>query len=144
MIWQMLYIWDIETIIEQTKNENQLDIHSEANNQLSSPMSFNVSTNTLTFNYLEVNGYISKMKIKESDENLVKIMIYHELGYYLTFKKHKHDLRTLMYGEDEEVEALKNEIETNAWEYGRTLAPEELLDSYDKVRELDARLLKGL
>ncbi|GGC98163.1 hypothetical protein GCM10007216_31170 [Thalassobacillus devorans] len=140
----MLYIWDIETIIEQTKNENQLDIHSEANNQLSSPMSFNVSTNTLTFNYLEVNGYISKMKIKESDENLVKIMIYHELGYYLTFKKHKHDLRTLMYGEDEEVEALKNEIETNAWEYGRTLAPEELLDSYDKVRELDARLLKGL
>ncbi|MFG6120351.1 MULTISPECIES: hypothetical protein [Thalassobacillus] len=140
----MLYIWDIETIIEQTKNENQLDIHSEANNRLSAPMSFNVSTNTLTFNYLEVNGYISKMKIKESDENLVKIMLYHELGYYLTFKKHKHDIRTLMYGEDEEVEALKNEIETNAWEYGRTLAPEELLDSYDKVRELDARLIKGL
>ena len=140
----MLYIWDIETIIEHIKNDNQLDIHSEANNRLSAPMSFNVSTNTLTFNYLEVNGYISKMKLKESDENLVKIMIYHELGYYLTFKKHKHDLRTLKYGEDEEVEALKNEIETNAWEYGRTLAPEELLDSYDKVRELDARLIKGL
>lgn len=140
----MLYIWDIETLIEHTLKENKLDIHYEANNRLTTPMSFNVSTNTLTFNYLEVNGYISKMKIKESDKNLVKIMVYHELGYYLTFKKHKHDLRTLMYGEDEEVEALKHEIETNAWEYGRSLAGDELLDSYDKVRELDAILIKGL
>ena len=37
--------------------------------------------------------------------------------------------------------SLKSEIETNAWEYGRTLVPEQLLESYDKVRELDKMLI---
>ncbi|WP_256942622.1 hypothetical protein [Bacillus sp. OV166] len=48
-----------------------------------------------------------------------------------------------MYGEDEEIEKLKSKIETNAWEYGRPLVPEQLLQSYDNVRELDKALIKG-
>ncbi|MGE7768428.1 hypothetical protein [Peribacillus sp. NPDC096540] len=43
---------------------------------------------------------------------------------------------------EEEKEKLKSEIETNAWDYGRTLIPEQLLESYDKVRELDKMLIK--
>ncbi|SEA90717.1 hypothetical protein SAMN05421743_11062 [Thalassobacillus cyri] len=140
----MLYIWDIEEIIKNTLQEHNLDINYEANNNLPAPMSYNVSTNTISFNYLEVNGYISKIKIKETDENFVKIMLCHEIGYYHTFKKHKHDLRTLKYGEDDEIAELKSEIETNAWEYGRTLVPVNLQESYDKVRELNEMLIKGL
>lgn len=140
----MLYIWDIEEIIKNTLQEHNLDINYEVNNNLPAPMSYNVSTNTISFNYLEVNGYISKIKIKETEENFVKIMLCHEIGYYLTFKKHKHDLRTLKYGEDDEIAELKSEIETNAWEYGRTLVPVNLLEAYDKVRELNGRLIKGL
>lgn len=138
----MLYIWDIEKIIKETLNEHNLTIHYEFNNNLPAPMSFNVSTNTIKFNYLQVNAYRGKFKFKETDENFVKIMLYHELGYYLDFKKNKHDLRILMYGDEEEKEMLKSEIETNAWEYGRTLVPVNLLESYDKVRELDKVLLK--
>lgn len=141
---KMLYIWDIEEIIKTTLEQHRLDINYESNNSLSAPMSYNVSTNTIRFHYLEVNGYMSKVKIKESEENLVKIILYHEIGYYLTFKKHKHDLRTLMYGGDEEIAELKSIIETNAWDYGRTLVPEELVESYDQVRELDKMLIKGL
>nr|WP_082235363.1 hypothetical protein [Halobacillus massiliensis] len=142
----MLYIWHIEKIIQDTLEKHKLSkyIKYEANNALPSPMSFNISYNTITFNYLEVNGYMSKIKVKETEENFVKIMIYHEIGYFLTFRKHSHDLRTLMYGEDDEVEALKTEIEANAWEYGRTMVPEELLESYDQVREKDKMLIKGL
>ncbi|MFG6115521.1 hypothetical protein ACGTN9_10045 [Halobacillus sp. MO56] len=140
----MLYIWNIEEIIKDTLQEHDLDINYEANKNLPAPMSYNVSTNTISFNYLEVNGYISKIKIKETEENFVKIMLCHEIGYYLTFKKHKHDLRTLMYGEDDEIAELKSEIETNAWEYGRKLVPVNLLESYDKVRELNGMLIKGL
>lgn len=108
-------------------------------------MSYNVSTNTIKFNYLQVNGYKAKInfKIKETDENFVKIILYNEIGYYLDFKKNKHDLRILMYGEDDEIAELKSKIETNAWEYGRTLVPKQLLKSYDKVRELDKMLLKS-
>jgi hypothetical protein len=139
----MLYIWDIEKIIKDTLNEHKLDINYELNNNMDAPMSYNVSTNTIKFNYLQVNGYKGKIKIKETDENFVKIILYHEIGYYLDFKKNKHDLRILVYGDEEEKEKLKSEIETNAWEYGRTLIPEQLLKSYDKVRELDKMLLKS-
>lgn len=138
----MLYIWDIEKIIKETLNEQNLTINYEFNNNLPVPMSFNVSTNTIKFNYLQVNGYIGNFKFRETDENFVKIILYHVLGYYLDFKKNKHDLRILMYGDEEEKELLKAEIEANAWEYGRTLVPVKLLDSYDKVRELDKMLLK--
>ncbi len=140
----MLYIWDIEKIIKHTLQEHNLHINYEFNNDLSKPMNYNVSTNTIKFHYLQINGYLSKIKIKETDENLVKIILYHEIGYYLTFKKNKHDIKTLMYGEEDEIAALQSEIETNAWEYGRTLVPEQLVKSYDKVRELDGMLIEGL
>ncbi|OIK13656.1 hypothetical protein BIV60_13725 [Bacillus sp. MUM 116] len=141
----MLYIWDIEEIIKNTLNQHNLEIIYEFNNKLNAPMSYNVSTNTIKFNYLQVNGYKDKLnfKIKETDENFVKLILYHVLGYYLDFKKNKHDTRILMYGEDDEIEQLKTIIETNAWDYGRTLVPKQLLDSYDKVRELDQMLLKN-
>lgn len=140
---KMLYIWHIEKIINDTLDKHNLNINYEFNNKLTVPMSYNVSTNTIKFNYLQVNGYINKIRIKEKDEDFVRIILYHVIGYYLDFKKNKHDLRTLLYGEDEEIEKLKSEIETNAWEFGRTLFPEQLLQSYDKVRELDKALIKG-
>lgn len=139
----MIYIWDIEKIIKNTLHEHNLDINYEFNNNLPAPMSYNVSTNTIKFNYLKVNGYRGKISIKESDENFVKIILYHEIGYYLYFKKNKHDLRILIYGHEEEKENLISKIEINAWEYGRTLVPEQLLKSYDKVRELDKMLIKS-
>ncbi|PAE23244.1 hypothetical protein [Bacillus sp. 7894-2] len=134
----MLYIWDIEKIILHTLNEQRLNINYEFSNTLASPMSYNVSTNTIKFNYLKVNGYIAKInfKIKETDENLVKLMLYHEIGYYLDFKKNKHDIRTLMYGEDDEKEQLMAEIEKNSWDYGRKIVPEHLVNAYDHFREL--------
>ncbi|MCM3594861.1 hypothetical protein M4D55_03540 [Metabacillus idriensis] len=138
----MLYIWNIEKIIKDVLEEHRLDINYEFDNQLPAHMSYNVSTNTIKFNYLQINGYRGKVRIKESDENFVKILIYHEIGYYLSFKKNKHDLRTLIYGGDEEKEELMAVIENNAWEYGRTMVPEHLLESYDKVRELDKMLIK--
>jgi hypothetical protein len=108
-------------------------------------MSFNVSTNTIKFNYLQINGYIANInfKIKETDEDCVKLILFHQLGYYLDFKKNKHDLRTLKYGEDEEKEQLLALIERNSWEYGRTLVPERLVKSYDQVRSIDKMLLKN-
>lgn len=134
----MLYIWDIEKIILHTLNEQRLNINYEFSNTLASPMSYNVSTNTIKFNYLKVNGYIAKInfKIKETNENLVKLMLYHEIGYYLNFKKNKHDIRTLMYGEDDEKEQLMAEIEKNSWDYGRGIVPEHLVNAYDQFREL--------
>lgn len=137
----MLYISDIGKIINNTLNEHNLDIIYEFDNNLSAPMSYNVSTNTIKFNYLQVNGYKGKIRIKETEENFVKIILYRMIGYYLDFKKNKHDLRILMYGHEEEKEKLKSEIENNAWDYGRTLIPEHLLESYDKVRELDKMLI---
>ncbi|MED4694155.1 hypothetical protein [Peribacillus frigoritolerans] len=137
----MLYISDIEKIINNTLNEHNLDIIYEFDNNLSAPMSYNVSTNTIKFNYLQVNGYKGKIRIKETEEDFVKIILYRMIGYYLDFKKNKHDLRILMYGHEEEKEKLKSEIETNAWDYGRTLIPKQLLESYDKVRELDKMLI---
>ncbi|MFS0777508.1 hypothetical protein ABC255_16090 [Neobacillus sp. 3P2-tot-E-2] len=139
----MLYIRNIEKIIEDTLEQHKLDINYEINNKLTVPMSYNVSTNTIKFNYLQVNSYINKIRIKETDENFVKIILYHVIGYYLDFKKNRHDLRTLKYGEDYEIAKLKREIETNAWVYGRTLVPEQLLNSYDQVRELDKNLVHG-
>ncbi|MEH7415061.1 hypothetical protein V7266_07225 [Neobacillus drentensis] len=142
---KLLYIWDIEEIIKNTLQEHRLDLNYELNNQLTAPMSFNVSTKTIKFNYLQINGYIANInfKIKEKDEDCVKLIIYHQLGYYLDFKKNKHDLRTLMYGEDKEKEQLLALIERNSWEYGRTLVPERLLKSYDTVRSIDKMLLKN-
>ncbi|MED3909017.1 hypothetical protein FQP34_06790 [Peribacillus simplex] len=137
----MLYISDIEKIINNTLNEHNLDIIYEFDNNLSAPRSYNVSTNTIKFNYLQVNGYKGKIRIKETEGDFVKIILYRMIGYYLDFKKNKHDLRILMYGHEEEKEKLKSEIETNAWDYGRTLIPEQLLESYDKVRELDKMLI---
>ena len=137
----MLYISDIEKIINNTLNEHNLDIIYEFDNNLSAPMSYNVSTNTIKFNYLQVNGYKGKIRVKETEEDFVKIILYRMIGYYLDFKKNKHDLRILMYGHEEEKEKLKSEIETNAWDYGRTLIPEQLLESYVKVRELDKMLI---
>jgi hypothetical protein len=141
----MLYIWDIEKIIENTLHDHKLNIDYEINNKIPAPMSFNVSTNTIKFNYLQVNGYIANInfKIKETDEDCVKIILYHQLGYYLDFKKNKHDLRIIKYGEDDEKAELLATIEMNAWDYGRTLVPEKLVNSYDKVRELDKMLLKS-
>ncbi|MEG9298132.1 hypothetical protein V6B33_16850 [Mangrovibacillus sp. Mu-81] len=137
----MLYIWNIEKIIQETLSGHNLDINYESNNQLTVPMSYNVSHNTIRFNYLRINGYIAKLNIKESNDSLVKIILYRVLGYYLDFKKNKHDTRILMYGEDKEIEELKDLIELNAWEFGRSLVPEELLNSYDRVRELDKLLI---
>ncbi|MEH6957534.1 hypothetical protein [Neobacillus drentensis] len=141
----MLYIRDIEKIIEHTLQEHKLTIDYEINNNLLAPMSFNISTNTIKFNYLQINGYIANIifKIKESDEDCVKIILYHQLGYYLAFKNNKHDLRVLKYFKDEKKAQLLGKIETNAWDYGRTLVPERLINSYDEVRELDKMLLKS-
>lgn len=141
----MLYIRDIEAIIENTLQEHQLTIDYEMNNKLLAPMSFNVSTNTIKFNYLQINGYIANInfKIKKTDEDCVKIILYRQLGYYLEFKNNKHDLRVLKYFEDEEKAQLIAKIEKNAWDSGRTLVPEKLVNSYDKVRELDKMLLKN-
>jgi hypothetical protein len=141
----MLYIWDIEKIIADTLSQHHLNIHFEFDNALSSPMSYNVSTNTIKYNYLKVNGYISIINIhlKETTENYVKIILYHTIGYYLDFKKNKHDVRTLIYGHEEEKEQLKSIIEWNAWEYGRTLVPSYLINTYDKVREIDKMVIKS-
>src|SRR6478735_12037099 len=139
----MLYIWDIEKIIKEILIELKLNqIKVEFNNKLTTPMSYNVSTNTIKFDYIQINGYNAKInfKIKETDENFVKIILYHELGYYLEFRKNTQVLKTLIYGEEEEKQQLLVEIEENAWEYGRTLVPEELLKAYDQVRELDKLL----
>lgn len=140
----MLYIWDIEKIINNTLQELKLNINVEFSDQLKAPMSYNGSTNTIKFNYLQINGYNAKInfKIKETDENFVKIILYHELGYFLEFRKNTRILKTLIYGEEEEKEQLLAEIEVNAWEYGRTLVPESLLNAYDQVRILDQLLLK--
>ncbi|WP_394137650.1 hypothetical protein [Cytobacillus oceanisediminis] len=145
MINKVLYIWDIEKIIKNTLAEHRLNINYEFNNKLNAPMNYNVSTNTIKFNYLQVNGYIAKInfKIKETDENIVKLLLYHEIGYYLDFKKNKHDIKTLMYGEDEEIAQLMSVIERNSWEYGRKLVPEHLVHAYDQVRELDKLLIKS-
>ncbi|MGD7046134.1 hypothetical protein [Jeotgalibacillus proteolyticus] len=138
----MLYIWNIQEIINTTLQKHNLDIMCEFDNQLSAPMSYNVSTRTIKFNYLKVNGYKAKVnyKLRESDENLIKLLLYHEIGYYLDFKKNKHDVRTLLYGEDDEKEQLMNIIEKNAWHYGRTLVPHDLLNSYDRLEELEQSL----
>jgi len=133
----MLYIRDVERIIKDTVLELNLELHYEFNNDLSAPMSFNVTSNTIKFNYLHVNGFLSRVKIKETKKNLIKILVYHVIGYYLDYKRNKYDLRTLMYGEDEEIEQLKTQIETNAWDYGRKLVPKELVEAYDQVRNLD-------
>ena len=142
---KLLYIWDIEEIIKNTLQEHKLDINYELNNKLPAPMSYNVSTNTIKFNYLQINGYIANInfKIKETDEDCVKLILFHQLGYFLDFKKNKHDLRTLKYGEDEEKEQLLALIERNSWDYGRTFVPDKLLKSYDKVRTIDKMLLKN-
>lgn len=141
----MLYIRDIEKIIKNTLHEHTLNIDYEINNKLPAPMSYNVSTNTIKFNYLQINGYLANInfKIKESDEDCVKIILYRQLGYYLVFKNNKHDLRILKYLEDEVKAQILAKIETTAWEYGRTLVPEKLVNSYDKVRDLDKMLLKN-
>jgi hypothetical protein len=142
----MLYIWDIEKIVQETLRKHRLKINYEFNNQIATPMNYNVSTNTIKFNYLQVNGYIAKMnvKIRETEENFVKVLLYHEIGYYLDFRKSRHDLRIIMYGDKKEKEKLLAEIESNAWEYGRTIVPEELLKSYDEVRKFESILLKSL
>lgn len=141
----MLYIRDIEKIIKNILHEHTLNIDYEINNKLLAPMSYNVSTNTIKFNYLQINGYLANInfKIKESDEDCVKIILYRQLGYYLVFKNNKHDLRILKYLEDEVKAQILAKIETTAWEYGRTLVPEKLVNSYDKVRDLDKMLLKN-
>lgn len=141
----MLFMWDIEKIILEILKELKLKINVEFNNQLRSPMSYNVSTNTIKFNYLEINGYNAKInfKIKETDENFVRIILYRELGYYLEYRRNPRILRVLLYGEEEEKKQLLEEIEENAWEYGRTLVPQHLLKAYDQVRELDKLLLRS-
>jgi hypothetical protein len=141
----MLYIRDVEKIIKNTLHEHTLNIDYEINNKLLAPMSYNVSTNTIKFNYLQINGYIANInfKIKETDEDCVKIILYRQLGYYLVFKNNKHDLRVLKYLEEEVKAQILAKIETTAWEYGRTLVPEKLVNSYDKVRDLDKMLLKN-
>ncbi|MEH7549808.1 MULTISPECIES: hypothetical protein [Bacillaceae] len=145
MIDKMLYIRDIEKIIENTLQEHKLTVDYEFNNNIPSPMSFNVSNTTIKFNYLQINGYIANInfKIKETDADCVKLILYHQLGYYLAFKNNKHDLRVLKYFGDEKKAQLLAKIESNAWDYGRTLVPEKLLNSYDKVRELDKILQKN-
>ena len=142
---KMLYIWNIERIIITTLKELNLDINCEFNNDLAVPMSYNVSTKTIKFNYLQINGYISELfKLKESEENIVKLILYHELGYYLDFKKNKRDLKILKYGEDNEREELQLEIEANAWEYGRTLVPDQLVKSYDKIHGFEKLRIQGV
>ncbi|OIK15913.1 hypothetical protein BIV60_07260 [Bacillus sp. MUM 116] len=140
----MLYMWNIEKIIKSILQELKLNINVESSDKLTAPMSYNVSTNTIKFNYLQINGYNGRInfKIKETDENFVKLILYLQLGYYLEFRKNTRVLKTLIYGEEKEKEQLLAEIEENAWEYGRTLVPEYLLKAYDQVRELDKLLLK--
>ncbi|MDQ6595551.1 hypothetical protein E2K98_27005 [Bacillus salipaludis] len=141
----MLYMWNIEKIIKSTLQELKFNINVESSNKLTAPMSYNVATNTIKFNYLQINGYNGKLnfKIKETDENFVKLILYLQLGYYLEFRKNTRVLKTLIYGEEKEKEQLLAEIEENAWEYGRTLVPEYLLKAYDQVRELNKLLLKN-
>ena len=140
----MLYMWHIEKIIKDTLLELNLKINVESNDKLKVPMSYNVSTNMIKFNYLQINGYNSKInfKVRETDDNFVKLILYRQLGYYLEFRKNPRVLKTLLYGEEKEKEQLLAEIEENAWDYGRTLVPEYLLKAYDQVRELDKFLLK--
>ncbi|KAB2329381.1 hypothetical protein F7731_22605 [Cytobacillus depressus] len=140
----MLYMWNIEKIINSTLQELKLNINVESSDKLTAPMSYNIATNTIKFNYLQINGYNAKInfKIKETDENFVKLILYLQLGYYLEFRKNPRVLKTLIYGEEKEKEQLLAEIEENAWEYGRTLVPEYLIKAYDQVRELDKILLK--
>ncbi|MBN8209817.1 hypothetical protein JI666_13755 [Bacillus sp. NTK071] len=135
----MLYIWDVEKIIKDTLEQHELNINYEFNNELNAPMSYNVSTNTIKFNYLQINGYQAKVnfKLKETEENIALLLLYHEIGYYLDFKKHRHDLRILMYEDEEVQQKLLAEIEENAWEFGRRLVPDYLVESYDRLRELD-------
>lgn len=138
----MLYIWTIEKIIESELKELKIYIDYEFDNQLPAPMSYNISTRTLKFNYLQINGYRGKIRVRETDEDFVRLILYHTVGYYLDYQKNKHDIRTLVYGGDEEKQELLSQIEKNAWEYGRSLVPERLIESYDKMRELDSLLVK--
>ena len=116
---KMLQIWDVEEIIKNILKELKLEhIKVEFSDQLTAPMSYNVSTKTIKFNYIQINGYNAKInfKVRETDENFVKIILYHVLGYYLEFRRNTRVLRTFIYGEEEEKEQLLAEIEENAWD----------------------------
>ena len=105
----MLHIWDIEEIIKNILIELKLEhIKVEFNNQLTAPMSYNVSTKTIKFNYLQINGYNAKInfKVKETDENFVKIILYHVLGYYLEYRRNPKVLRTFLYGKKKKRNSL--------------------------------------
>jgi hypothetical protein len=59
-------------IINDTLEKHNLNLDYEINNNLPVPMSYNVSTNTIKFTYLQVNGYISKIRFTETDEGIVR------------------------------------------------------------------------
>ncbi|TMW70471.1 hypothetical protein FGB90_16930 [Alteribacter natronophilus] len=141
----MLYVSKIEEIIKDTLYSHDLKINYEYNEALPAPMSYNKSTNTIKFNYLEVNAYkaVVGSRIKESDENIVRLILYRQIGHYLDFKNNWHDMRILMFGGEHEKRMLRAKLDRNAWEYGRTLVPENLLHAYDKMRELDQTMVKS-
>ena len=69
--------------------------------------------------------------MKETDENFLKIILYHELGYYLEYRRNPRDLKTFLYGEEKEKQLLiKSKKFLGIWE---NIGNPHLLKQYPQV-----------
>lgn len=88
-------------------------------------MAYNYETNT--FKYSE------RLSLKESEEfdieteRFVILLTYHELGHYLDFQSNPYKVQ---YINDHKKQL---ELEEGAWDYGKTIIPDELIEDFDRI-----------
>jgi len=118
--------------------KNNLFINVETHSERK-VMSYNYNNNTIKIN-LEMleeikDGYLYYL----SEDEIITVMLCHEIGHYLEFKNNKELPSQFQYymfdsTREEYIEFIL-EREKVAWENGKQYVPKDLLEEYDRVNE---------
>ncbi|GCD12641.1 hypothetical protein [Clostridium tagluense] len=117
--------------------------------EIDTVMSYSFSANTLKINVFLIANVLSKKPYPNlTDEQMLEIMTYHEMGHMKDIRKNP----TLL---DEVIELMKlndNAVykeflmrrEISAWEYGKQFVPIEILDEYNDFNKHSLEVYKEL
>lgn len=143
-----ILMWDYDKFVEDLLKKHDIN-HKVVLFDKPIPMAYSPAPIEFRINILAINRYINgDNHPKLTDEEILSIMTYHEIGHCLDSRKHPPlDLKAIRIktrGTMEEWIKFTLEREKNAWKYGRELVPEHLISEYDKLNEKNMELYRNM
>lgn len=143
-----LKIWDYAKVVQKLLDQHGIKCNIELFDK-QTPLAYSITYNELRMNIMAINSFLNKKDYPNlSDEEVLTIMTYHEIGHIFDFREHpcllERAIEIKQFGTSEEWKEFNIERELNAWKYAKELVPPHLLIEFDDLNEKSVKIYEEM